>query len=192
MSTTCRTLRIVLERTLAELDAADLVAGLAHAPALRGAALASRPELVGQPAFWAKLDCIDEAFQTANGGHMKAAALAAMLAGRGDLALRAVQEFGSRLILRVLGTSWDSLDDGVDDWLKASVVDSAAVAEFLATEPAIPGPMLYALARTLPARRSAERLWRGSLAYLGPSHGGRDRRFRSFIYGRVSVEPRVR
>ena len=145
----CRTLKIVLERTLAELDAAELVAGLVQAPALRGAALARRPELVGQPAFWAKLDSIDEAFQTANGGHMKAAALAAMLAGRGDLALRAVQEFGSRLILRVLGTSWDSLDDGVDDWLNASVVDSAAVAEFLATEPTIPGPMLYGLARTL-------------------------------------------
>ena len=146
----CGTLRTVLERTLREVDAGELVAGLVQAPALRGAALACRPELVGQPAFWAKLDSIDEAFETANDGHMKAAALAAMLAGRSDLALRAVQEFGSMLILQVLGTSWASLGDGVDDWLNASVVDSGAVAEFLATEPAIPGPMLYGLARKLP------------------------------------------
>ena len=123
---------------------------------------------------------------------MKAAALAAMLAGRGDLALRAVQEFGSRLILRVLGTSWDSLDDGVDDWLNASVVDSAAVAEFLATEPTIPGPMLYGLARTLTPdavpNDYGEDPWLISDRHIG----GRDRRFRSFIYGRVSVEPRPR
>ena len=39
--------KVVVERTLAALDASELVAGLARAPALRGTALAHRPQLVG-------------------------------------------------------------------------------------------------------------------------------------------------
>ena len=143
-------LGVVVDRTLTELDAAKLVAGLAQAPALRGAALDRRPELVGQSAFWMKLDSVDEAFRTAKGEHMEATASAVMLAGRDDLASRAVQEFGSRLILQALSGVWGCVGERVDAWLLASVVDPAAVGEFLATEPAIPGPMLYGLARTLP------------------------------------------
>ena len=179
--------RIVVDRTLDELDAVELGAGLVHAPSLSDAALARRTELVGQPTFWKKLVSVDEAFRRARGGYMEATASAVMLAGRGDLASRAVQEFGSRLILRGLSASWDSVGDGTEAWLRASVVDFGAVAEFLGTEVAIPRPMLHGLARTLPPGAVPNGLRRGPLASLGPPRGGGDRGFRRFIYGRVFV-----
>ena len=141
--------KVVVERTLAALDASELVAGLARAPALRGTALAHRPQLVGLPAFWAKLDSVDEAFRAAKESHLEHAAIAAMLAERADLAPQAVQEFGSRLVLQGLCASWDCVGGGIRSWLEESVGDSVAVSEFLATEPTIPMPMLYELACTL-------------------------------------------
>lgn len=143
-------LRVVVDRTLAELNAAELVAGLAQAPVLRRAALALRPELVGQPAFWTQLDSVDGAFRTARSWPSEATAAAVMMAGRGDLAPRTQQELGSRVILQALRASWYRVGDGIDTWLHASVVDSAAVAQFLATEATIPRPMLHGLTRTLP------------------------------------------
>ena len=141
--------RVVVDRTLGELDAMELVEGLAQAPALGGAALARRPEVVDQPAFWKNLDSVDEAFRAARDGLMDTACSAVVLARRKDLAPRAVKEFGPKLVLRTLGASWDRVGEGIDAWLGASVVDSSAVAEFLATEVNIPRQMLYALARTL-------------------------------------------
>ena len=138
--------KIVVERTLAALDASELVAGLARAPALRGTALAHRPQLVGLPAFWAKLDSVDEAFRAAKESHLERAAITAMLAERADLAPQAVQEFGSRLVLQGLCASWDCVGDGIRSWLEESVGDSFAVSEFLSNEPTIPVPMLYELA----------------------------------------------
>ena len=144
-------LKVVIERTLAALDASELVAGLARAPAVRGTALTHRPQIIGLPAFWLRLDNVGEAFRAAKDGHLEDAALAAaMLGGRHDLAPQAVQEFGSRLVLQVLCASWDSVGDGIRNWLKESVGDFAVVAEFLATEKAIPLPMLYELSRELP------------------------------------------
>ena len=142
--------KVVIERTLAVLDAADLVAGLARVPALRGIALAHRPELVRLPAFWTKLDNVDEAFRVAKVAHLEAAALDAILAGRDDLAPRAVREFGSKFVLLALCFSWDSVGDGVYSWLHALVGESAAIAKFLAAESTIPMQMLHGLARTLP------------------------------------------
>jgi hypothetical protein len=143
--------RFVVERTLAELDVADLAAGLVRAPALGAAALARHPELVGQPAFWAGLETCEDAFRTAKGEHMEAAAVGAILsAGRDDLATRAVREFGSRRLLRSLSASSGSMGDRLGTWLRASVGDTVAIAEFLATQPAIPRPMLYGLSRALP------------------------------------------
>ena len=142
--------KVVVERTLGALDAEELVAGLARAPVLRGAALARRPEIVGQPGFWTNLDSVDVALHAAKGRHEKAATLAAMLARRDDLAPHAVEAFGSRLVLRVIRTSWDSVCDASNAWLHSSVGDTTTVAEFLATEPNIPKTMLYGLARTLP------------------------------------------
>ena len=142
--------KVVVERTLDVLDGAELIAGLARAPALRETALAQRPELVGLREFWANLDDVDEAFQVVKCEHLEAVALGAMLASRDDLAPHAVQEFGSKLVLQSLCNSWDSVGDGVDSWLHALVGDSAAVAEFLATESTIHLVMMYGLARTLP------------------------------------------
>ena len=185
-------LRVVVDRTLAELDAGELVAGLAHAPVLRRAALALRPELVGQPAFWTQLDGVDEAFRTARSWHLEATASAVMLAGRGDLAPRTVQEFGSRVILQALSASWDSVGDGIDTWLCASVVDSGAVAQFLATEVTIPRPMLHSLTRTLPPdavqNDYGEDPW-----IISDRHAvGKIDDAAALIHGRVSVESRPR
>ena len=144
--------RVVVDRTLAELDASELLIGLAHSPDLHETALARRPELLGHATFWAMLDNVDEAFRMARGKHARDAALALMLTRRGDLAPRAVQEFGPRLILQALTTTWDTVADGTDAWLHASTRDLVAVAEFLATEASIPRPMLYRLTRTVPPR----------------------------------------
>ena len=142
--------QIVIERTLRALDAAELVSGLARAPALRQAALARRPEIVGQPAFWKSLDCVEEVLHASKRGHEGSATLAAMLARRDDLASEVVKAFGSRLVLQVLRASWDILGEARKPWLHPSICDTAAVAEFLSTEPNIPKTMLYGLARTLP------------------------------------------
>ena len=141
---------IVIERTLNALDAAELVSGLARAPALRRAALACRPEIVGQPAFWINLDSVEEALQVAKCGHRESATLAAMLARRDDLAPDAVEAFGSRLVLQVLRASWDIAGEASKAWLSSSVGDTTTVAEFLATEPNIPRAMLCGLVRILP------------------------------------------
>ena len=79
-----------------------------------------------------------------------AAAEAILLAGRDDLATRAVHEFGSRPLLRSIRASSRTMGDRLGAWLRASVGDTVAVAEFLATQRAIPKPMLYGLARALP------------------------------------------
>ncbi|SFB61072.1 hypothetical protein [Azotobacter beijerinckii] len=143
-------LKIILEFTLAELDVADLAAGLAQAPGIRSAALSRRPELVGLPEFWATLDSVDEAFRTAKSSHMEIYAVAALLsARRDDLAPRAVQEFGVRLILQALSTALDRMGDRLGTWLHMVVIDTGAVAEFLVTQPAIPRAMLYELAQLL-------------------------------------------
>ena len=143
--------RFIVERTLAELDVADLAVGLARAPALRAAALARRPELVGQPAFWAGLETMDDAFRAANREHMDAATVEAILsAGRDDLATKTVHEFGSRRLLRSVNASSRSLGDRLGTWLRASVGDIVAVAEFLACQPAISREMLYGLGQALP------------------------------------------
>ena len=141
---------LVVDRTLADLDTAELVEGLAVAVRLRGPALAQRPELVGEPAFWAELDSVDGAFQAGKDWDTEATASALMVAGREDLAPRAVQEFGSGVILRALMASWDSVADVGDTWVHASVGDRAVVGRFLTGEYAIPKPMIYGLARALP------------------------------------------
>ena len=141
---------VVVDRTLAELDTADLVVGLSEVPALRDEALARRPELVGKPAFWAGLDSVDDAFRAAKKGYIDATASALVLAGRGDLASRAVREFGSMPILNALSAAWDATGTGVESWLHASAEDPTAVAEFLAAGSIIPRPMMHGLARILP------------------------------------------
>lgn len=120
-------------------------------PALRAAALARRPELVGQPAFWAGLETFEDAFRTVKGEHLEADAVEAILsAGRDDLATRTVREFGSRRLLRSLSASSRIMGDRLETWLRALVGDTVAVADFLAGEPTIPRPMLYGLSRALP------------------------------------------
>ena len=143
------TCRALFDRTVADLDAAELVAGLPQAPALLNAALFRRPDLVTQPTFWEKLDSVDEALRLAKDAHMHSAVSALMSARRDDLALRAVQEFGSGVILHVLGAAWDAVSDRANVWLHASARDPAAVAGFLLAESSIPRSMMYALALVL-------------------------------------------
>ena len=143
--------KIVVERTLAMLDTSELLSGLARAPVLLGAVLAHRPQIVGIPAFWARLDSVDEAFRAAKEEHLLGVTIvAAMVGGRHDLAPQAVQEFGSGLVLHALCASWDRAGDGSRRWLQASVGESTVVAEFLANESTIPMPILYELSRRLP------------------------------------------
>ena len=141
---------VVIERTLGTLDTAELVSGLARAPALRQAALACRPEIVGEPAFWKDLDSVEEALHAAKWGLEESATLAAMLARRDDLAPDTVEAFGSRVVLQVLGGSWDIVKEASKAWLHSAARDTATVAEFLVTESGIPRAMLYGLARILP------------------------------------------
>ena len=144
-------LKIVIERTLAELETSELVAGLTRAPLLLGTALVYRPQLVRIPAFWAGLDSVDEAFRASKKEHLEGVALsAAMVGGRHDLAPQAVQEFGSGLVLQALCASWERAGDGSRSWLRQSLGDSTVVAEFLTTESIIPMSMLYELSRKLP------------------------------------------
>jgi hypothetical protein len=112
--------RFIAERTLAELDVTDLAKGLARAPTLQAIALARRPELVGQPSFWAGLEMVDDAFLTANREHMETVAVEAILsARRDDLATRTVREFGSSRLLRSINASSESIGDRLGAWLRA-------------------------------------------------------------------------
>jgi hypothetical protein len=143
--------RFIVERTLAELDVTELAAGLERAPALRASALGRRPELVGQPAFWAGLEAVEDAFRTAKDARMEGDAIEAIISsGRDDLATRASHEFGSRRLLRSICTLSTSLGGRLGSWLRAPVGDTVAVAEFLATQRAIPRQMLYCISRALP------------------------------------------
>ncbi len=138
--------RFIVERTIADLDVADLAAGLERAPALRASALGRRPELVGQPAFWAGLEAVEDAFRTAKNARMEGDAIEAIISsGRDDLATRTSHEFGSRRLLRSICTLSTNLGGRLETWLRASVGDTVAVAEFLAEQPAIPRRMLYGL-----------------------------------------------
>ena len=143
--------KVVLERTLAALDASDLVAGISQAPGLRAKALASRPEIVGEPGLWVGLGgSVDDVLGVAQRGHKEAATAAVMLAGRDDLASQTVTAFGSILVLHVLCLTWDRVGDGAVNWIRSSTRDRSAVAEFLATEGIVPMPMLCSLAHALP------------------------------------------
>ena len=143
--------KVVLDRTLASLEASELVAGISQSPILRPEILASRPDIVGQVSFWEDLDSrVDEVLGVAKRGHKEAATVAAMLAGRDDLAAQTVYAFGSILVLRVLCSSWDRVGDRAHSWIHSSTRDYSMVAEFLATEFIVPKPMLNCLAHSLP------------------------------------------
>ena len=141
--------RGVVDRTLTDLDLAELVTGLAQAPALRAAALIRRPEVLAQPAFWTNLDSVGPAFQAAKGWRVEATLSALMLAGRHDLAADAVHEFGCAATLRALKAVWERSPNEVGAWLQPSTGDVGAVAEFLVAESTIPRLMMYRLARDL-------------------------------------------
>lgn len=141
---------VIVERTLAVLETSELITGLGRAPALRRTALAHRPDLVGLPAFWTELDSMDDAFQVTKDMHLEDVAIGAMIAARDDIAPRAVQEFGSRLVLRTLCGSWDRAGGRISTWLRESVGDSAVVADFLANESGVPKTMLRELTGALP------------------------------------------
>ena len=141
--------REVIDRTLADLDLPELVAGLAQAPALCTAALTRRPEILAQPEFWTHLDSISEAFRAAKGWKVEVTLSALMLAGRHDLAPDAVHEFGSTSTLRALKAVWDRSPAEVGAWLQPSTGDVGAVAEFLVGVSTIPRLMMYRLARVL-------------------------------------------
>jgi hypothetical protein len=143
--------KIVVDHTLAELDINELIQGLRQTPELVGAALRRRPEIVGQPSFWTNLEAVDAPLEEAGNEGLQSVAVAAIIkSGRSDLALRAVREFGGRVVLQTLNDTLDVMGDRIEAWVQAVADDMPAVAEFLATHPDILRPILYTLARALP------------------------------------------
>ena len=141
--------RQIVERTLQEVGASELVDGLVRAPELRSRALAVRPDVVGEVAFWLRLDEVDEAFAAARDWGRLAAARALIRSRREELATRAVKELGAGIVLEALRAAWDVAGDGRDVWLGACAADAGAVRDFLRGNLSVPGPLLYGLARLL-------------------------------------------
>jgi hypothetical protein len=115
----------------------ELLDGKKRAPTLADGALAQRPELVTQSAFWSRDSVpVDSAFAAiANAEELRSSGITAIIAaGRHDLAARAVREFGSLNVLEVLGSRFDIADrQSVGPWLTAAASEPATIAQFLAS-----------------------------------------------------------
>jgi hypothetical protein len=139
----------IIDRTFLDLDINELLDGLERVPELAGKALACRPELVERPKFWSRAGAIDEALDAgAIASRQTAVARAMLVAGRDDLASRAVPLLGAIPVLTALNAVAD--EKRMSLWVHAVVHDIDAVAGFLAGDSQIRRRLLYDLARNLP------------------------------------------
>jgi hypothetical protein len=130
--------RSISAGAVAAMPMDELIDGIVHAPSLFDVALAQRPELVAQPAFWSHDTVpIGPTFAAlAKSEELRAACVAAIIAaGRNDLAAKVVREFGSLNVLEVLASQFKTVDDGrrFGPWLTAAASEPATVAQFLAS-----------------------------------------------------------
>ena len=129
--------RSILTGAVAAMSVDELIDGIKRAPTLADGALAQRPELVAQSAFWSRDSVpVDSAFAAiANAGELRSSGITAIItAGRLDLAARTVREFGSLNVLEVLSSLFDTADrQRFGPWLTAAASEPATTAQFLAS-----------------------------------------------------------
>jgi hypothetical protein len=143
-------LKAVAERTLDALSLSELTDGVASTPGLLETALARRPEIVEQPAVWTTPNAVNAAFEAAQKAGLQSSAITAILrAGQTDLASRAVQEFGSRRVLEVLGSADHDEGNTLTALVHAATKDTNLAAEFLSSQPSISRSVLYSMALAL-------------------------------------------
>ena len=148
-------LQLIPKRTFEMLSLSELTEGLQRAPSLARAALAVRPDLVAEPAFWDhRLKIEDEAFSVLiRSCEIRPRAVAALVtARREDLATRVADQCGTLVMLDALGSvvESDPEREGLRHWIATAVRDRGTVARYLVTGPGKPRRLLVAIARALP------------------------------------------
>lgn len=135
---------------VAAMSADELIDGITHTPALADRTLGQRPDLLSQPAFWSHGSAsIDSAFAAmTNVEELRSSGIAAIFAaGRHDLAIRTVREFGALNVLEVLGSRFDAADrQRLGPWLTAATSEPTTIAQFLASGQSHSWAMLSAIA----------------------------------------------
>jgi len=143
------------DETIGDLSHADLLEGIRRAPELQRNVLARRFDIVLERDFW-RLERIDEvaAFRAASeSSERMGAALTAMIDSEvNDLALKAVQHFGTGPVFRSVAAYLDRR--GSEEvfgsgraWLSSAVIDTAAVADALSSRSIAAWATLVAIAR---------------------------------------------
>lgn len=145
--------RSILTGAVAAMSVDELIDGITHTPALADGALAQRPEIVSQPAFWSRASVpVDSAFAAmANVEELRSSGITAIFAaGRHDLAVRTVREFGALNVLEVVGSRFNTADrQGLGPWLAAAASEPPTIAQFLASGQSLSWKMLSAIAHLM-------------------------------------------
>ena len=144
--------RVILERTIGALDAAEIIHGLERFPSLLENVIQIHPALLEEPQFWASrvsrsADVLATSIET------QLAVLRAIIAAdRPDLAARAVSEAGAEKVLQALCEHLRSdriSRSSLDTWTRTLRSEQAAIASFLAGPSIKPVELLESFARCL-------------------------------------------
>lgn len=151
---TSHAFRVIAERTFEVLPTGELAEGLHEVPDLGRIALTSRPELIAEPAFWARdfpvqADALNE---LANPNKTRSIVAALVAAQRDDLASIVVERSGSFVVFDTVAPAMerDTKSRSLERWILAASCNPVAVSQYLAASPAKPRILLAALARSLP------------------------------------------
>lgn len=148
----------IATRALRALPEVELVSRLADDPSLLIPVVRARPHLLANHAFWQLCASAEAAVaELVDREALRIPALSAMLqAGALGPLHQAVELLGAEALLAAAAAvvseqrlSWRDVADG----LRPAVLQTAAVAEFLATSPACPRVLLLSIARLVPPQR---------------------------------------
>ncbi|MBE0548361.1 MAG: hypothetical protein IH627_12085 [Rubrivivax sp.] len=136
-----------LNRVWDDADVATLITGISLAPDFADRVVARRSDLTGHSAFWEIGSVGAGHLQFALGDDGRQSAVAAMyVAGRGELAMAAVREFGARIILAAIATAATEPGLPIRPWIGAACTDPGGVAAYLVSGDIVHRWLLLALA----------------------------------------------
>jgi hypothetical protein len=145
-----RLAQFVVEPALESIPIRDLLTGLERAPGLLAAALSIRPDLMSERQFWQLPSSADAAFDAVRESAQTDAVLEAMInSGRGDLARRALQDFGFDVLFPVVEKKCVFGDESATSWLRVLAADAQALSSYLASGHQVHKSVLYELAKQL-------------------------------------------
>lgn len=140
------------EKTFASATTSELIDGLSAEPKLGPLVLRERPQLAADPAFWVCAAADDAGFEILRGSENRQPIVAAMIvAGRADLADRAVRDACELEVLRALATfarSNESAGTNGQRWVPTAAQPGAVSKLFASADPT-PRPLLVMIARVI-------------------------------------------